>query len=156
MNHRGRKHIGIVLLVAGITAAGTFGWLAINKWFPSPLDRCDLHFSNGETVINVPIAISTREQTSGLSGRHSAGNGMLFTWERPGVKSFWMRDTLFALDIAYFDVNGILLSIDRMEPNTDASHESGGEVSYALELKAGEFYKRGITPGAKMFVECKS
>jgi uncharacterized membrane protein (UPF0127 family) len=76
------------------------------------------------------------------------GHGMLFAFPEPAPLSFWMRNTLIALDIAYISADGRLLNIQRGEPLDPTGLPSDGPAQYVLEMKAGEMKSLGITPGA--------
>ncbi len=73
---------------------------------------------------------------------------MLFVFERPGRQCFWMRDTLLPLSIAFIDSTGRIARLADMQPQTDTRHCPGADVRFALEVRQGEFRRRGITPGA--------
>ena len=68
-------------------------------------------------------------------------DGMLFVWSSDTGGSFWMRDTVIPLDIAFFADDGTLVNTFPMEPcdlGTDCPiYESGGEYRYALETDQG-------------------
>ena len=68
-------------------------------------------------------------------------DGMLFVWSSDTGGSFWMRDTVIPLDIAFFAVDGTLINTFPMEPcdlGADCPiYESGGEYRYALETDQG-------------------
>jgi uncharacterized membrane protein (UPF0127 family) len=68
-------------------------------------------------------------------------DGMLFVWSADTGGSFWMRNTVIPLDIAFFAANGSLVNTFPMEPcdlGTDCPiYESGGEYRYALETDQG-------------------
>lgn len=51
-------------------------------------------------VVNTPFSI-----TNGLSGRARLENidGMLFVFDQPAIRTFWMKDMLFAIDIIWIN-----------------------------------------------------
>ena len=79
--------------------------------------------------------------------------GMLFVFEVPQRLSFWMRNTLIPLDIAFIRADGSIESIDTMAPLTLNSHRSGEAVPWALEVPAGTFERLGIVPGDRVTIE---
>jgi uncharacterized membrane protein (UPF0127 family) len=67
-------------------------------------------------------------------------DGMLFVFEQDAAGGFWMKNTLLPLDIAFFDVDGLIVDTFPMEPCTSApcpSYSPAGEYRYALEMLAG-------------------
>jgi len=106
----------------------------------------------GPHVFHVEVADTPRERARGLMGRThlAADGGMLFVFERPGRHCFWMRDTPLPLSIAFIDSTGRIASLADMQPRTETSHCPGTDVRYALEVRQGEFQRRGITPRAQV------
>ncbi len=112
--------------------------------------RPTLHI--GPHVFRVEVADTPRERGRGLMGRTHvpADGGMLFVFERPGRPCFWMRDTPLPLSIAFIDATGRIASLADMQPRTDTLHCPGTDVRYALEVRQGEFQRRGISPRARV------
>ena len=108
---------------------------------------CTLYFSTGQTLYNVPVAVSLAEQERGLSKTHDVGRGMLFTWPKAAPRTFWMRDTWVPLQVGFFDDSGRLFQIENMEPNTDTRHKSAQPAKMALELAQGQYQSLGLVPG---------
>ena len=108
--------------------------------------------SSGERVkVRVEIADSPAEQQRGLMDRTALGKnrGMIFIFDREQVLSFWMKDTLIPLSIAYLDSNGRIVDIQDMKPlDDDPPHYVSAEPSkYALEVNQGFFDKNGVKVG---------
>lgn len=74
-------------------------------------------------------------------------HGMLFVFTQPEHLSFWMRNTLIDLDIAFLDENGRTLNVARMKALDETGVPSAGRAKYALEMKAGAFRRLGIRAG---------
>ena len=76
----------------------------------------------------------------GLSGRASLGDKevMLFTFEKPDVHFFWMKDMFFSIDIVWLDSNKKVIHIEhQVTPQTYP--KSFGPTSnslYVLEFNA--------------------
>ena len=79
-----------------------------------------------------------------------ASDGMLFVNDEPGVRCFWMHNTLIPLSIAFIADDGTIVNIDEMKARTDDSHCSARPVRFALEMPQGWFAKRGLKPGFKL------
>ncbi|MFQ3587215.1 MAG: DUF192 domain-containing protein [Fimbriimonadaceae bacterium] len=74
-------------------------------------------------------------------------HGMIFVFPEPEPLSFWMRNTLIDLDIAYIDERGRTLNVARMKALDETGVPSAGRAKYALEMKAGAFRRLGIQAG---------
>jgi uncharacterized membrane protein (UPF0127 family) len=77
------------------------------------------------------------------------GSGMLFVFESEEYRSFWMKDTYIALDIAFLNVSFRIVDIQQMEPQTEDLYNSTAPAMFALEVRKGWFAERGIQVGAK-------
>jgi uncharacterized membrane protein (UPF0127 family) len=119
------------LLLAGSAVAETL-----------PL-RVGPHAFHGE-VASTPAA-----RARGLMGRtHLAADAaMLFVFEAPGRHCFWMRDTPLPLSIAFVDGSGRIVALADMAPRSEARHCPPVDIRYALEVRQGEFQRRGIRAG---------
>ena len=102
-----------------------------------------------EKEIWVEIVRTPEERARGLMGRkHLAEDeGMLFIFEKEDYHSFWMKDTLLPLSIAFIDRGGKILKIADMEPLTLDSHPPPKPILYALEMKRGWFLTNGVQVG---------
>ena len=91
----------------------------------------------------VAIADKAALRSQGLMGVSDLGglDGMLFIFEETTDVGFWMKDTLIALDIAFFDVGGVFVDAFTMEPCAGEPcpvYDASGEYQYAVETPAGE------------------
>jgi len=82
-------------------------------------------------------------------GRKHLGEdeGMLFIFEKEDYHSFWMKNTLIPLSIAFIDREGKILKIADMEPLTLDSHPPPKAILYALEMKKGWFSTNNLQVG---------
>ncbi len=101
------------------------------------------------TEVEVEIADERTEQQRGLMERTELAEdaGMLFVFERDEPRSFWMRNTLIPLSIAYIAESGRIVDIQDMQPLDETSHPSAEPARYALEVNQGFFAERGIEAG---------
>ncbi len=103
---------------------------------------------------HVEIAKTNEEQTKGLMHRLDLkkNGGMLFLFDTEKKASFWMKNTLIALDIIFINKNG---SINKIHNNTRPKSlkriKSKGEVLAVLEINAGEAKKNNI--GYRSFID---
>ena len=65
--------------------------------------------------------------------------GMIFIFESEQPLSFWMRNTIIPLDIAYLDSTGKVLAIHTMPPLDDRTgqYTSGSPARFAIEVVDG-------------------
>src|SRR3989338_5042145 len=65
----------------------------------------DIRISN--VKIKAELADTPEKRALGLSGRETLGNdeGMLFVFDEPNTRQFWMKNMNFALDIIWIDEN---------------------------------------------------
>lgn len=117
---------------------------------PEPLKSCNVHFSGGQSLHGVQLAQTYKQIRRGLAGRDQIGSGMLFAWDDPEPRTFWMRNTPVPLSVGFFDEAGSLFAIEDMQPNTDTLHHSGAVAKYALELRQGDFQKWQIRIGSRI------
>ena len=104
----------------------------------------------GPVEVKVEVADDAAERERGLMERTALAedSGMLFVFRRERPLSFWMRNTLIPLSIAYIDADGRIVDIEDMEPLDDQTkHPSAEPSKYALEVNQGFFAERGIEVG---------
>ena len=95
------------------------------------------------------IARTGEQRRRGLMGRKSLtdGEGMFFVFETDRILSFWMKDTLLPLSIAFIAYDGRILEIHDMEAQSLRSVQSARSARYALEVPQGWFARVRIEPG---------
>jgi uncharacterized membrane protein (UPF0127 family) len=108
--------------------------------------------SGGEKVeVRVEIADDASEQSRGLMYRTALAEdrGMLFVFPDEEERSFWMRNTLIPLSIAFMDSEGRIVDLQDMKPlDDDPPHYVSAEpAQYALEANKGFFEERGVEVG---------
>lgn len=75
--------------------------------------------------------------------------GMIFIFEVEQNLSFWMRNTIIPLDIAYLDSTGKVLAIHTMPPLDDRSNQytSGSPARFAIEVNEHVWNEIGLDAG---------
>ena len=73
---------------------------------------------------------------------------MLFVFPNEAPRSFWMRDTYVALDLAYAKADGMIVEVHDLIPLDETPVASGEPVQYALEALSGTFAANGIAAGS--------
>jgi uncharacterized membrane protein (UPF0127 family) len=106
-------------------------------------------------TFEVDVADTPQQRGQGLSGRPelAAGTGMLFVYDDPGVRRFWMYDMRFPIDLTWIG-DGRVVGIETLQPCPSReecpTHESPAPVDLVLEVPAGAL--TGIEPGAVVSV----
>jgi uncharacterized protein len=116
------------------------------------LSTVTIDASGGERVeVRVEVADSPQEQARGLMDRTALpeNRGMLFVFDREQTLSFWMKDTLIPLSIAYMDSEGRIVDLQDMKPLDDEPphYVSAEPAKYALEVNQGFFEEHGVKVG---------
>jgi uncharacterized membrane protein (UPF0127 family) len=99
--------------------------------------------------LRAELARTPEEREKGLMFRKSLadGEGMLFIFDRDQILSFWMKNTLIPLSVAYIAHSGRIMEIYDMQPGDLRSVQGSRYVRYALEVPQGWFDRVGIGPG---------
>ena len=109
----------------------------------------------GGQALTVEIASTPEQRQIGLMSRPSmpAASGMLFVFPDDQPRSFWMRNTLIPLSIAFIDSEYTILNMEDMHALDDQTfHLSQGPARYALEVNQGWFAANNIRLGDKVNV----
>lgn len=80
---------------------------------------------------------------------------ILFVYPRPVTASFHMSNVNAPLDIAFFDGQGQLISVLRMDIYTDEGrplYSPGRSFQYALEARPGFFQDSALSPGRSRLI----
>ncbi|MBL6919898.1 MAG: DUF192 domain-containing protein [Puniceicoccaceae bacterium] len=113
-------------------------------YFPIPI---------GGVELQLQLALKPAEQQKGLMYRESLNkdHGMLFLFDRPDERGFWMRNTRIPLDIGYFDSHGQLLEVHKLFPFDETLVISRSrEVLIAVETNQGWYATNGIQVGDRI------
>ena len=117
-----------------------------------------LHFYPRSVVLCARLALTPSQQERGLMFLETLddNDGMLFEYKQPGELSFWMKNTLIPLSIAFIDYNdeqsGTIIDIQDMEPKSSQLHKAPSAVQAALEVNRGWFEKHNIQVGDQVEV----
>jgi uncharacterized membrane protein (UPF0127 family) len=120
----------------------------------SPLQTAEI--TVGGVPLTVELAYLPEDTSLGLGYREglAAGTGMLFLFEGPAPRTFWMRGMQFCIDIAWIE-NGVIQGAAESvcpEPagTADAdltSYVSPVPVTYVLEVPDGWLDANGLGVG---------
>jgi uncharacterized membrane protein (UPF0127 family) len=156
------RFLAAALLLAGCTGTTAPGRPTVTS---PPLEQSDAVFISpraefpiGEIELagrpwTVAVADTPERWRAGLMGVVDLGDldGMLFVFPESISASFWMKDTLMPLDIAFFGAAGDLVRVLEMEPcraDPCPSYGPGAPYRWALEAPAGELV--GLPPDARL------
>ncbi len=127
-----------------------FGLKFNKKCEKADASRCELSF--GERSLDVKVAYSKQAQAKGLMGVTNLkdNEGMIFVYDEPSYLSFWMKNTLIPLSIAFIEADGKISAIYNM--NVEGAkqdyelptYQSPTMVMYAVEAPLGWFTLNGI------------
>jgi uncharacterized membrane protein (UPF0127 family) len=122
--------------------------LQVNQPSTSIYKNGTLDFIRSDRSVMVSIAIEIADtpetQMKGLMGRSTLddSSGMLFVFEKPGPKKFWMKNTSVPLDIIFVGKDGCIVNIvESTTPMSTQRYRSKGPVQYVVEVHSG-FAKR--------------
>ena len=109
--------------------------------------------ANGRHAFRVEVARSEPEQAKGLMFRTAMGadEGMIFPMEPPRQASFWMKNTVIALDLVFIGPHKRIESIAaNAVPYSLSPISSRGNVSAVLELNGGRAAQLGLAAGDRI------
>lgn len=157
-----RPMVGIVVLVA-IFALLIFGRELVGKRelpsgdIPIPVSNA---IPGSEVTIRLPkgeikaiIANTPELRALGLGQRESLGKneGMLFVFDEPGMRGFWMKDMKFAIDIVWIEGGKVQGIAKNVTPDTfPRAFMPPKPVTYVLELNSGAADAFGLATGTEI------
>ena len=103
----------------------------------------------GGAVVMAEVARTDAERERGLMFRTKLedGAGMIFVFDRDERLSFWMKNTLIPLSLAYIASDGTIRQFVELEPHSLAGIRAERSVRYALEVPRGWFGRAGVRVG---------
>jgi uncharacterized membrane protein (UPF0127 family) len=133
-------------------AASIPGWPATNAQPRLPT----LKLQVGNQIVTAELCRRPLEIMTGMMFRTNMleDEGMLFVLPYPQQASFYMKNTLVPLTVAYIDVNGRILELHDLQPKDEtAIYSRAARVIYVLEMKQGWFGRKGVVPGVTIVTE---
>jgi len=153
-----------VLIPLAVAAAiiGIAGMLTI----PTDVKLEYVEFPRGtikvdDKILEVQIADTDSLRVRGLMFQDELpyNEGMLFVFEGSKIRSMWMLNMQFNLDVIWFDENANVVAIEKNVPQCITTVEvvacrengvSGDNAKYVLEVTAGFVDKFNITENSKL------
>lgn len=139
------KTFAVVISLAGLVACGGTDHRPDRP--PSTVT-----FDGSDSVLYVDVADTAQELKKGLMGVEALpeDEGMAFMFDEPSETTFWMKDTLIPLSIAFVDGSGRVVGVRDMEPcEDDPCPTYGVDRPFVLTIEAnlGWFDRAGIEVG---------
>lgn len=104
------------------------------------------------TLVRVELARSPAEHEHGLMYRRDLpeGTGMLFLFDRPEIRRFWMKNTYVSLDMLFLDEHRRVVGIEaNTTPLDETPRGPDAPAQYVLEVPAGYCQRHRITVGTQ-------
>jgi uncharacterized membrane protein (UPF0127 family) len=145
-----RRSFAIVLLAVSLLACGG----------QEPASGPDhvVRFPGSATTLAVSVADDDAERARGLMGVETlpADQGMAFVWDGPTETTFWMKDTLIPLSIAFVGADDRIVTIAEMTPcRADPCPTYAADAPFVLAVEAnrGFFTDARIAVGDRALLE---
>ncbi len=93
-------------------------------------------------IARTPVQVAT-----GMMFRKemAENEAMLFVFNFPEQRSFWMKNVNLPLSCAYIDPQGMIIEIHDMQPHNEAPIPSSSDkIQYVLETRQGWFARHNI------------
>lgn len=136
------KRLSVVMLV------GTLCLFALQCENPS---RNTTAFEWAGQELKLEICLTDAQRRQGL--KHHAplkhNQGMLFVYSTPSVRSYYMKDVSFDIDLAYFNSQAEVTSVHHLKANNPVGVSSQQPVQYVLEMRHGWFEEHGLRAGSR-------
>jgi len=133
-------------------AASIPGWPATNAQPRLPT----LKLQVGNQIVNAELCRRPLEIMTGMMFRTHMleEEGMLFALSYPQQASFYMKNTLVPLTVAYIDADGKILELHDLKPKDESPvYARTAGILYVLEMKQGWFARKGVVPGVTIVTE---
>ena len=139
------KFFAVAMTLAGLVTCG-----GIDSQTNRPAST--VTFDGSGAVLYVAVADTAQEQQKGLMGVEmlAADEGMVFVFDEPANSTFWMKDTLIPLSIAFVDESSRVIGVRDMQPcEADPCPTYGIDEPYVLAIEAnlGWFDRADIEGG---------
>lgn len=140
---------------SGTSGSGGAGRVSSSQYRKFPLDTLPISTLTVKGhAIRAWLAISDEQHQEGLmyvpADEIADDQGMLFVFDNEWFRSFWMKNTITSLDIAFIKADGTIVKTHTMPPLTTQSFPSVEPAMFALEVKAGTWERLGIGVGDKV------
>lgn len=135
------------LPLAALLYCGHVGALATAA---ASLNEVTIVTAQGRHAFTVELAATPDSRRQGLMHRRELAQdaGMLFIFERRGPRSFWMKNTLIALDMLFLVGDGRIVYIHHnAQPHSLTAISPAAAAVAVLEINGGLSRRLGIKVG---------
>ena len=156
----------LFLIILGLVAGGIYFWLVdedetIDYTDEAPVaepqfqNEGQLSFIEADSKdtlakVAIEVADDDAQRSQGLMHRSSMADttGMLFIFDQPAPRSFWMKNTKIALDILYVDEQKQIFMIYKsVMPYSERSIPSKEDALYVVEVNGGFTTRNQVEEG---------
>src|SRR5262245_30214282 len=110
----------------------------------------------GPHELETEVAKTVAEVATGMMFRQKMGEneGMLFVFDEPQPRQFYMKNCVVPLSAAYIDPDGVILEIVSLEPGVEVPVPSkSDQVQFVLETPRGWFERHNVSTGTLIRTE---
>ena len=148
-----KNYASIIVVLAVVLVLSILGfYIAKNQMQKPEIKKLQI----GDKNYRVEIVKSEKDQAKGLSGRDNLGdiNGMLFIYPDSQMRSFWMNNMRFDLDIIWIN-KGKIIGFTENIPYLDQkkSYKSSGKCDMVLELESDRVKKDNLQVGNRVEIK---
>lgn len=151
-----RREAGRAALLAALLFAACTGGRGAPPDAPAPAASGPRVVLPSGAVFSLEVARTPEQVAQGLMFRESLAPsaGMVFLFDAPELRSFWMKNCHFALDMVFTRKDGTVVDVLEGVPPCPAdpcpSYPSRAPADTVVELTAGEAKRHGIVRGARL------
>ena len=113
----------------------------------------------GSQELVTEIARTDLQIRTGMMFRQgiAENEAMIFLFDRPDYRAFWMKNVSVPLSCAYIDPDGVILEIHNMTPQETKPIESATDrIQFVIETKQGWFDRNKVSTGTVVRTETGS
>jgi len=110
----------------------------------------------GSQVLVTEVARTDLQIHTGMMFREAIAESeaMIFVFDRPDYRAFWMKNVSVPLSCAYIDPDGVILEIHNMTPQETKPIESATDrIQFVIETKQGWFDRNKVSTGTVVRTE---
>ena len=150
-----RRETGRAALLGVLLFAGCTGGRGAPPAAPAPAAGPRVVLPSGAVFV-LELAQSPEQIAQGLMFRESLApsSGMVFLFDAPEPRSFWMKNCHFPLDMVFTLADGSVVDVPENVPPCEAdpcpSYPSRAPADTVVELAGGEAKRHGVVPGARL------
>jgi hypothetical protein len=134
--------VALLLAVCGCTQAGEPQSL--------PVRALEVHLPDRVVTLAVEIADTPEARATGLMHRRELadGKGMLFVWDAPGRRGFWMKNTFMPLDMLFINAGKVVGVVENATPLSETTLGVPADSDMVLEVPGGWVKRHALATGA--------